>query len=98
MNFYETLKTELDQLQDQGQFRELRNISYRSGKAFLEGKELLNLSSNDYLGLSGHPQMIAAAQKAMEQFGTGSCASRLLSGSLKLHHILEEKTAAFKNK
>ena len=70
----------------------------KNGKIYRDGVELLDLSSNDYLGLSNHPKITEASQKAIAEFGTGSAASRLLSGDLKIHHELEEKTAAFKGK
>jgi 8-amino-7-oxononanoate synthase len=83
----------------EGLLRSLKPISWRcSGKIRLNGKEYVDFSSNDYLGLSAHPKLIEASKKAIDKFGTSSCASRLMSGSLKLHHQLEEKTAQFKNK
>lgn len=83
----------------QGLLRELKPISFRAkGRIYFKEKEYLDFSSNDYLGLSGHPKLIAASQMATEEFGTSSTASRLLSGDLKIHHDLEEKVAHFKNK
>ena len=82
-----------------GLLRELRAIDLRRGAVIsLKGKDYIDFSSNDYLGLSGHPKMKQAAQEAMEKFGTSSSASRLLSGTLKLHSELEEKIACFKGK
>ena len=60
------------------------------------GRELLNFSANDYLGLAQHPALKEAAVKAVEQYGAGSGASRLVCGSLAVHHELEEVLAAFK--
>ncbi|QYO68328.1 8-amino-7-oxononanoate synthase [Leptolyngbya sp. 7M] len=57
------------------------------------GQVLLNFSSNDYLGLSKHPTLIAAAQQYTEQYGTGATASRLVSGTYEIHQNLEEKLA-----
>ena len=59
-------------------------------------RRLLNFSSNDYLGLANHPALKAAAIKAVEQFGAGAGASRLICGSLAPFHELEEALAAFK--
>lgn len=60
------------------------------------GRAVILLSSNDYLGLSTHPQVIQAAIEATERYGTGSGASRLVSGSLPPHAALENALAKFK--
>lgn len=60
------------------------------------GKRYLNFSSNDYLGLAGHPGLLTAAADAGKRFGFGSGASRLLAGGSSLHERLEKKTAVFK--
>jgi 8-amino-7-oxononanoate synthase len=67
------------------------------GYAECAGRRLLDLSSNDYLGLSGHPAVVAAAQAALDCYGVGAGASRLLSGDLALHHELEAAVASFKS-
>jgi len=61
-------------------------------------KKYMDLSSNDYLGLSQHPEMIEAAVNAAKKYGTGSGGSRLLSGDSELFHELEDSTANFKRK
>ncbi|MBI2877129.1 MAG: aminotransferase class I/II-fold pyridoxal phosphate-dependent enzyme, partial [Candidatus Tectomicrobia bacterium] len=61
-----------------------------------EGRELLLLSSNSYLGLHTHPDLIEAACQALRQYGTGAGASRLISGNLDLHEQLEAEIAHFK--
>ena len=58
----------------------------------------VDFSSNDYLGLSGHPRLLEGAKKAIEKFGTSSTGSRLMSGDSFLFHELEEKVARFKCK
>ncbi len=63
----------------------------------VEGREFINFSSNDYLGLSKHPLLAEAAKEALEM-GVGSGASRLMTGSTNIHHELEEKVAHFKEK
>ncbi|OGF53438.1 MAG: 8-amino-7-oxononanoate synthase [Candidatus Firestonebacteria bacterium RIFOXYC2_FULL_39_67] len=68
------------------------------GSITIDGREYSDFSSNDYLGLSRHPKLIEAAVKAAKEYGVGSTSSRLMTGSLKLHHELEEKTALFKFK
>lgn len=60
-----------------------------------EGKEYLNFSSNDYLGLANHPKLIEAMQKAAKQYGVGSGASHLIIGHSEQHHALEEELAEF---
>ena len=62
----------------------------------LGGRELLNFSSNDYLGLANHPRLLEAVREATQQYGAGSGASRLVCGSLAPHHELEEGLAHFK--
>lgn len=82
-----------------GLLRVLRPVSSREkGKITVEGKEYIDFSSNDYLGISGHPRLAKANIKAIEEFGTSSCGSRLLSGDSDLHHRLEEEVARFKHK
>jgi 8-amino-7-oxononanoate synthase len=65
------------------------------GKVRLNGRVLLNLSSNDYLGLALDPRLIAAAQEATGRWGAGAGASRLVAGHLALHEAVEERLAAF---
>ncbi len=63
-------------------FRQLTSQSAGAGDmAFIDGQDFVNLTSNNYLGMSQHPEVIAAAQSALEQWGVGSGGSRLLSGS-----------------
>jgi len=62
------------------------------------GKTLVDFSSNDYLGLADHPALIEGAKKAMEKWGTGARASRLMSGDLEIHHRLESAIAALEGK
>jgi 8-amino-7-oxononanoate synthase len=66
------------------------------GRLWRSGRELLNFSSNDYLGLSRHPALIERARHWTEQWGTGAGASRLVSGSLELHHRIEARLARLK--
>ncbi len=82
MNFEE----ELTALEEQGLRRFLFN---RDAAAWV------NLSSNDYLGLSNHPEVVRAAAEALKKWGTGGTSSRLLAGTLSLHEELEENLAAF---
>ncbi|MCX5696900.1 MAG: 8-amino-7-oxononanoate synthase [Candidatus Omnitrophica bacterium] len=95
----ERLRDFLIHKKQEGLLRTLRPISARQGtKIRLGGKDYIDFSSNDYLGLSGHPRLIEASNKTAQEFGTASSASRLLSGDLQIHHQLEEAVARLKNK
>jgi len=95
--FDEELTSRLKVVREQGLYRELRRIDSPQGpRVEMDGKSLLNFSSNDYLGLANDPALKEAAVQAVQKFGAGSGASRLICGSLAPHHILEETLAAFK--
>ena len=66
------------------------------GKVRMDGREFLNFSSNDYLSLSKHPRVVAAARQALDEYGAGSAASRLVTGTLPIHEQLERRLADFK--
>jgi 8-amino-7-oxononanoate synthase len=77
-------------------FRELRRVDSPQGPRIKSAANaFLNFSSNDYLGLANHPALKEAAIKAVEKFGAGAGASRLICGSLAPFHELEEALAAF---
>lgn len=96
-SFDRELDRRLATLRDRGLYRELRRVdSAQSQRIEIGGRKLLNFSSNDYLGLANHPALKEAAIKAIERFGAGAGASRLISGSLAPHHELEEGLAHFK--
>jgi len=63
----------------------------------VDGREVINLASNNYLGLANHPRLIEAALDATRRFGVGSGAVRTISGTMSLHLELERRIAAFKN-
>lgn len=91
------LGAELEALESKGLRRSLTAVGARSGVFLALGrKRLLNFASNDYLGLSSHAMLKKAAAAAIRRWGTGSGASRLLSGDLGVHRELEAKLAAFK--
>jgi len=88
---------ELTSLHEKGLLRSLREVgSPNPPLVTIEGRELLNFSSNDYLGLASHPALAEAATKAIATYGTGSTASRLVCGSLDIYHKLEAALAAAK--
>ncbi len=96
-DFDQELTQRLTALRQQGLLRELRRVdSPQSTRIKVGGKKLLNFSSNDYLGLANEPALKEAAIKAVERFGAGAGASRLICGSLAPHHELDETLASFK--
>lgn len=95
--FDKELGHRLREIQKRSLHRRLREIDGAQGAHVrVDGSVLLNFSSNDYLGLANHPALKEAAIRAVERHGVGSGASRLICGSLKPHHELEEALAAFK--
>lgn len=89
---------ELLDIKSKGLYRRLRMVeSGQSSKVVIDGKEVILLSSNNYLGLANHPKMKEAAKEAIDKYGTGSGAARLISGNCILYKELEEKIAEFKN-
>ena len=91
------LKRRLDAVREQNLFRELRRVDSAQGPRIeIGGKSFLNFSSNDYLGLANDPFLKEAAIRAVEKFGAGTGASRLICGSLAPFHELEEALAGFK--
>src|SRR5512135_2792924 len=95
--FDRELTQRLDAVRQQGLLRELRRVdSPQAPRIEIGGRTLLNFSSNDYLGLANEPALKEAAIKAVERFGAGAGASRLICGSLAPHHELEESIAEFK--
>jgi len=96
-DFNPELERRLNALRGQHLFRELRRVDSAQGSRIeIGGRTFLNFSSNDYLGLANHPILNEAAIKAVEKFGAGSGASRLICGSLAPFHQLEEALADFK--
>ena len=97
LSFDAELRQRLDAIRGQGLLRELRRVDSPQGTRIrVGGQSLLNFSSNDYLGLANDPLLKEAASKAVEKFGAGAGASRLICGSLAPHHELEETLARFK--
>ena len=96
-SFTDELNGRLAALREQNLFRELRRVDTAPGPRIeTGGNTFLNFSSNDYLGLTNHPALKEAAIKAVEKFGAGAGASRLICGSLAPFHALEDALAAFK--
>ena len=91
------IRDELDALKSQGLFATIRTLSSPQG-AWLEvdGRRVLNLCSNNYLGLANHPYLKDAAQGAIETHGVGPGAVRTIAGTMDLHLELERRLAEFK--
>jgi len=87
----------LAELRRSGLYRRLRLIEGSQGpRVLLDGADVLLLCSNNYLGLADHPTVRAAAAEAAERYGASAGASRLISGSMSVHRLLEDRLAAFK--
>ena len=91
------LTDELSKLREQKLYQKLRILETEQlPVANFDGKEVINLSSNNYLGLTTHPKLKEAAVQAVEEFGVGSGSVRTIAGTMTLHMELEEKIARFK--
>ena len=87
----------LDELRESGLHRRLRLVQSPQGShVLLDGRDVLLLCSNDYLGLAGHPRIRTAAAEAAMRWGAGSGSARLISGNMPPHRDLERRLAAFK--
>src|ERR671915_145384 len=91
------IEDRLEELKESGLYRKLRVISGPQGpRVLLDGKPVLLLCSNNYLGLADHPRVREAAAEAAMRWGVGAGASRLVSGNMTVHRRLEEQLADFK--
>ena len=91
------LGVELDNLRQQGLHRSLRVLQGRQqATTAFDGKTVVNLSSNNYLGLTTHPRLIERALAATREFGAGSGSVRTIAGTMAIHMELEKRLAAFK--
>jgi glycine C-acetyltransferase len=92
------LVDELDQLRQQGLYRPLRVLgSAQDTEVVVDGKRVLNLSSNNYLGLTTHPRLKTAMIEATQTWGAGSGAVRTIAGTMTIHEELERRLAEFKH-
>ncbi len=98
MKGFEHLQEELNQMKDEGTFRELIPLESAQGsRVTIKGKDVIQLSSNNYLGLTNHPRMKEAAEKAIEEYGVGTGSVRTIAGTLSMHEEYERKLAKFKH-
>jgi glycine C-acetyltransferase len=92
------LHDQLEQWKSEGTYQRLRVLeSASAAESRFDGKDVINLASNNYLGLTTHPKLLEAAIAAVKRYGAGSGAVRTISGTMSLHLELEERIAAFKN-
>ncbi len=92
------IEQEITTLKEQGLFTNIRTLQSPQGAwLVVDGKRVLNMSSNNYLGLANDPRLIAAARNAMDRYGIGPAAVRSIAGTMDLHLELERRLAAFKH-
>ncbi len=92
------LKERLAELHEQGLLQRERTLEGPTGaRARFDGREIINLASNNYLGLANHPRMNAAASRAAAELGAGSGAVRTIAGTMTMHRELERRFAGFKH-
>ena len=93
---FDDLADELQQIKQQSLYRSRRVLSSAQGiEIEVEAKQLINFSSNDYLGLANHPDVIKSFKKAGDDYGVGSGSAHLICGHSRSHHALEEELAEF---
>ena len=92
------LSAELDELKAAHLYRPLRVMSSANGtRVMVDGRDVISLASNNYLGLNTHPRLVEAAAEAARHYGAGTGAVRTISGTMTLHEELEAALAAFKH-
>lgn len=95
--FQHSLRQVLTKRKTENLLRQCRPVKRQGNSVFYDGKWLIDVASNDYLGLSQHPFLRQRAAEWAERYGTGSGSSRLVNGTLTLHQKLEKKLAHFKH-
>ncbi|MBI5842385.1 MAG: glycine C-acetyltransferase [Chloroflexi bacterium] len=91
------LTQEIDGLKEQGLYNRIRTIGSAQGaRLIVDGKDVLNFCSNNYLGLANHPKIVEAAKDATKKYGVGPAAVRSIAGTMDLHVELEKRLAKFK--
>jgi len=97
-NFRRLVEAEIDALKAQGVYRTLRVLEgEQRPRSVIDGREVINLSSNNYLGLTLHPKLREAAKRAIDDLGVGSGAVRTIIGTMEIHEELERRLAEFKH-
>lgn len=91
------LSKNLVELKEKGLYNEIDVLEGANGPVIrIRGRELINLSSNNYLGLATHPRLVEAAKAATDKYGVGAGAVRTINGTMDIHDELERRIAAFK--
>jgi 8-amino-7-oxononanoate synthase len=91
------IQDELQAIKNAALYRRLRRVENEQGPTLvIDGREVINFSSNNYLGIANHPALAQAAKQAIDRYGCGAGASRLISGNMALHEELENRLAKFK--
>ena len=94
---FDFIREEMVRLEEAGLLIRLRTIESPPGAWMtVDGRRVLNLCTNNYLGLADHPRLVSAAQEALDRFGAGPTAVRSIAGTLSIHLQLEREVAAFK--
>ncbi|HZJ24721.1 MAG TPA: glycine C-acetyltransferase [Anaerolineales bacterium] len=97
MSKLDWLTQEINGLKEQGLYNNIRTIGSAQGaRLVVDGKDVLNFCSNNYLGLANHPQIVGAAKDATKKYGVGPAAVRSIAGTTDLHVQLEQRLARFK--
>ena len=97
MSKLDWLNQEIDGLKEQGLYNRIRTIGSAQGAWLtVDGKNVLNFCSNNYLGLANHPRIVEAAKEATTKYGVGPAAVRSIAGTMDLHVQLEQRLAKFK--
>jgi 8-amino-7-oxononanoate synthase len=98
VSWAERIERRLDEVRDAGRWRRYRDLDAHGPRGLLvdDGASVVTFASNDYLGLSAHPTVAAAARTAIDRWGTGAGGSRLITGARPVHRELETELAAWK--
>jgi glycine C-acetyltransferase len=92
----QTLAAELQELRNTGQYKQANELQKpQAPRTRMDGQDIVMLSSNNYLGLANHPQVIAAARNALEKYGMGTASVRFICGTMTCHLELEKKICEF---
>ncbi len=97
MGKFDFMKEELNRLKESGLYNQIRTLNSPQGAwVVVDGKKVLNMCSNDYLGFANHPKLVERAREILDKYGVGPGAVRSIAGTMDIHLELEEKLAKFK--